>query len=87
MSKTLDFMAYIEAQMDKNLPRVMYCYMGEQDRLGQTYLAYKLDYMALNPFRFQQRKARQQIEYFRRLIGAHLCEERVGYVILTIPVR
>ena len=87
MSKTLDFMDYIENLVDAHLPRALCFYVGEQERQGHHYLVYRLDYMALNRFRFQQRKARQQIEYFRKLIGPHLCEERVGYVILTIPVR
>lgn len=87
MSKVLDFMEYIEAQMDKNLPHVLYCYMGEQERQGQTYVIYRLDYMTRNWFRFQQNRARVGIEYFRKLIGPHLFEERGGFVVLQIPVR
>lgn len=88
MSKVLDFMDHIEDRMVKELPGVAPWFRGEHvDLEGRTFLIYGLDYMALNPFRFQQRRARQAIDYFVRRTPGCTMEERVGFVVVQIPER
>lgn len=88
MSKLLDFMDHIEKKMDEKMPHVAHYFVAaREDKFGRQILVYQLDYMARNPFRFQQRRARREIERFMGPLYGICAEERVGHVVVQIPER